>query len=125
MNFIRPLFRPTPSPSVARGLRRCATASRCAHGSVPLAPFFSAYAHALRRVVGFASGRRRPRFSLTPRPPCRRTRSAPVLVAQQEAQTLKEDIPMLKAQIQAVSDRNDFIEDCIAEMATVVYADEK
>lgn len=30
----------------------------------------------------------------------------------------------LKAQIKAISDRNDFIEDCIAEMATVVYADE-
>ncbi len=49
---------------------------------------------------------------------------SPLAVAQQEAQTLKEDIPMLKAQIKAISDRNDFIEDCIAEMATVVYADE-
>ena len=29
----------------------------------------------------------------------------------------------LKAQIQAVSDRNDFIEDCIAEMAEIVYAE--
>ena len=44
--------------------------------------------------------------------------------AEAEAQTLKEDIPMLKAQIKAISDRNDFIEDCIAEMAAVVYADE-
>lgn len=50
---------------------------------------------------------------------------SPLAVAQQEAQTLKEDIPMLKAQIKAISDRNDFVEDCIAEMATVVYADEK
>lgn len=49
---------------------------------------------------------------------------SPLALAQQEAQTLKEDIPMLKAQIKAISDRNDFIEDCIAEMATVVYADE-
>ena len=49
---------------------------------------------------------------------------SPRAVAQAEAQTLKENIPMLKAQIQAISDRNDFIEDCIAEMATVVYADE-
>ena len=32
---------------------------------------------------------------------------------------------MLKAQIKAISDRNDFVEDCIAEMAAVVYADEK
>lgn len=31
------------------------------------------------------------------------------------------DIELLKAQIQAVSDRNDFIEDCIAEMAMEVY----
>ena len=49
---------------------------------------------------------------------------SPLAVAQAEAQSLKEDIPMLKAQIQAISDRNDFVEDCIAEMATVVYADE-
>ena len=48
---------------------------------------------------------------------------SPFAVAQQEAQTLKEDIPMLKAQIQAISDRNDFVEDCIAEMATVVYGE--
>lgn len=31
------------------------------------------------------------------------------------------DIELLKAQIQAISERNDFIEDCIAEMATEVY----
>ena len=49
---------------------------------------------------------------------------SPLAVAQAEAQTLKENIPMLKAQIQAISDRNDFVEDCIAEMAAVVYADE-
>jgi hypothetical protein len=28
---------------------------------------------------------------------------------------------LLKAQLQAQTDRSDFIEDCIAEMATVVY----
>ena len=50
---------------------------------------------------------------------------SPLAAAQAEAQTLKEDLPMLKAQIQALSDRNDFVEDCIAEMAAVVYADEK
>lgn len=48
---------------------------------------------------------------------------SPLAVAQQEAQALKEDIPMLKAQIQAISDRNDFVEDCIAEMAAVVYGE--
>ncbi len=29
---------------------------------------------------------------------------------------------LLKAQIQALSERNDFLEDCVAEMASVVYA---
>ena len=48
---------------------------------------------------------------------------SPLALAQQEAQTLKEDIPMLKAQIQAISDRHDFVEDCIAEMETVVYGE--
>ena len=48
---------------------------------------------------------------------------SPLALAQQEAKALKEDIPMLKAQIQAISDRNDFVEDCIAEMATVVYGE--
>lgn len=43
--------------------------------------------------------------------------------AQQEVQTMQEELPVLKAQIQAISDRNDFIEDCIAEMAATVYAD--
>lgn len=31
------------------------------------------------------------------------------------------DIELLKAKIQAIGDRNDFIEDCIGEMAMVVY----
>lgn len=50
---------------------------------------------------------------------------SPLAVAQQEAQTLRQELPVMKAQIQALSDRNDFVEDCIAEMAAVVYADEK
>ena len=38
----------------------------------------------------------------------------------------KLDSPLRGAQQEAqASDRNDFVEDCIAEMATVVYADEK
>ena len=36
---------------------------------------------------------------------------------------MQEELPMLKAQIQALSDRNDFVEDCIAEMAAVVYGE--
>lgn len=40
----------------------------------------------------------------------------------EEVETLKNENTLLKAQIQAMSDRNDFIEDCIAEMAMQVYA---
>ena len=29
---------------------------------------------------------------------------------------------LIKAQIQALSERNDFLEDCVAEMASIVYA---
>ena len=35
---------------------------------------------------------------------------------------LESEKKLLTAQIQALSDRNDFMEDCIAEMATIVYA---
>ena len=48
---------------------------------------------------------------------------SPLTAAQKEMETMQTDLPMLKAQIQAISDRNDFIEDCIAEMATVVYGE--
>lgn len=34
---------------------------------------------------------------------------------------LKKENELLKAQIQAQSDRNDFMEDCIAEMAMQIY----
>ena len=40
----------------------------------------------------------------------------------EEVEALKNENFLLKAQIQAMSDRNDFIEDCIAEMAMQVYA---
>lgn len=43
-------------------------------------------------------------------------RPAPESTADEKEKTL------LKAQIQALSDRNDFLEDCVAEMASVVYA---
>lgn len=36
---------------------------------------------------------------------------------------LQQENKMLKSQLQASVDRSDFIEDCIAEMATVVYGD--
>ena len=35
---------------------------------------------------------------------------------------LESEKKLLTAQLQALSDRNDFVEDCIAEMATIVYA---
>lgn len=47
---------------------------------------------------------------------------APAPSIPDEIGTLKNENFMLKAQIQAMSDRNDFIEDCIAEMAMQVYA---
>lgn len=37
-------------------------------------------------------------------------------------ETLEAENTLLKAQIQAQSDSNDFLEDCIVEMATIVYA---
>ena len=35
---------------------------------------------------------------------------------------LESEKKLLTAKVQALSDRNDFMEDCIAEMATIVYA---
>lgn len=43
-------------------------------------------------------------------------RPAPEPTAEEKERTL------LKAQIHALSDRNDFLEDCMAEMAGIVYA---
>ena len=43
-------------------------------------------------------------------------RPAPEPTAEEKERTL------LKAQIQALSDRNDFLEDCVAEMAGIAYA---
>lgn len=36
--------------------------------------------------------------------------------------TLESDNALLKQQLKAASDQNDFLEDCIAEMAEIVYA---
>lgn len=36
-------------------------------------------------------------------------------------ESLQEENKLLKAQLRAQTERSDFIEDCIAEMATVVY----
>lgn len=47
----------------------------------------------------------------------------PVPAAPKTNAELEAENAMLKAQVKAVADRNEFVEDCIAEMATVVYAD--
>ena len=40
-----------------------------------------------------------------------------------ERETQKdEEMALLKQQLKAASDQNDFLEDCIAEMAGIVYA---
>ncbi len=36
--------------------------------------------------------------------------------------TLEADNDLLKQQLKAASDQNDFLEDCVAEMAQIVYA---
>lgn len=43
-------------------------------------------------------------------------------VMQNHIKELENDNILKTAQIQALSDRNDFLEDCIAEMAGMVYA---
>lgn len=43
------------------------------------------------------------------------------LTPKEEAEVLRKENKLLKAQLQASVDWSDFIEDCIAEMATVVY----
>lgn len=45
----------------------------------------------------------------------------PEPVEPQPTQEEKEKT-LIKAQIQALSERNDFLEDCVAEMASIVYA---
>ena len=53
-------------------------------------------------------------ISLPPDPPAPPVEEDPL-------EELQKENKMLKAQLQAQVDRSDFIEDCIAEMATVVY----
>lgn len=45
-----------------------------------------------------------------------------VQVTQERVKELEQENVLKTAQIQALSDRNDFLEDCIAEMAGLVYA---
>ena len=49
---------------------------------------------------------------------------SPVIPGSISPQDLQEENKLLKAQLQAQIERSDFIEDCIAEMATIVYGGE-
>ena len=42
--------------------------------------------------------------------------------SEERIETLESDNALLKQQLKAASDQNDFLEDCIAEMAGIVYA---
>lgn len=56
------------------------------------------------------------RFPLSPPPQPEPEPENPITLEE-----LQKENKLLKAQLQAQVDRSDFIEDCIAEMATVVY----
>lgn len=47
---------------------------------------------------------------------------APPPTIDERVATLESENNLLKQQIKAASDQNDFLEDCIAEMAGIVYA---
>ena len=47
---------------------------------------------------------------------------APPPTIEDRVTTLESENDLLKQQIKAASDQNDFLEDCIAEMAGIVYA---
>ena len=46
----------------------------------------------------------------------------PPPTTEERVTALETDNKLLKQQLQAASDQNDFLEDCIAEMAGIVYA---
>lgn len=47
---------------------------------------------------------------------------APPPTIDERVTTLESENDLLKQQVKAASDQNDFLEDCIAEMAGIVYA---
>lgn len=47
---------------------------------------------------------------------------APPPTINERVTTLESENDLLKQQLKAASDQNDFLEDCIAEMAEIVYA---
>ena len=48
---------------------------------------------------------------------------APIGTEQDPLEALQTENTLLRAQVQALADRGEFLEDCIAEMAMVVYAE--
>lgn len=48
---------------------------------------------------------------------------APMGTDQDPLESLQTENTLLRAQVQALADRGEFLEDCIAEMAMVVYAE--
>ena len=55
-------------------------------------------------------------------PPVVEDPPAPPPTIDERVTTLESENDLLKQQIKAASDQNDFLEDCIAEMAGIVYA---
>ena len=55
-------------------------------------------------------------------PPVVEDPSAPPPTTEERVTALESENDLLKQQIKAASDQNDFLEDCIAEMAGIVYA---
>lgn len=49
-------------------------------------------------------------------------RLSPEVKTYSEKLQLEKDITLKNAQIKALTDRNEFLEDCMAEMAAIVYA---
>lgn len=47
---------------------------------------------------------------------------APPPTIEDRVTTLESENDLLKQQLKAASDQNDFLEDCVAEMAQIVYA---
>lgn len=56
------------------------------------------------------------------KPPVVEDPPAPPPTMDERVTTLESDNALLKQQLKAASDQNDFLEDCVAEMAQIVYA---
>lgn len=70
------------------------------------------YAKSLNAVISYDGAKIGDTYSPPPPPPTTEERIA----------TLESDNDLLKQQLKAASDQNDFLENCISEMAEIVYA---